>query len=999
MATKAPTGLSIARDGLNFVLSWKLGAKYKAQQVQYDIGSGWVSFPSVGKGDTTKTLTVSGTAVLKFVRFQVRGKKSGWSAWTSQEFALSAPLKPFVGNTPTSGVDGETTFTWSLESTDNDSSPFSGIEWQSVLVPNCDYTNGELAPWNGAAVNNSASTEGSWTKSDLSSIVQGNSYTRWFRARSKGIGGYSEWDYSKVVYAQPEKAVIKSIETTPIANGYTVSVTWDVPSSPSRPIDECYVEYAYVVPAAGMTLPSGFNSWSQTDGVRDSEGEDKLVFDTDGLLADDQCLFVRVVSAFREKTNPSDPQIAKVGYLANTGAISILETNPTLHRVRLSVQNNSTVPDSATAITFSTAANPSKAQILGIIAHGQTTITIQCPDWGTDEFIVGAYAFVGSSTSNTVDGVTTYAVDSKMKSKNTVHEGGDVPLPPSNVIATAIAEDKVRVTWAWAWEEANEAEISWSDHSDAWESTDGPESYIISNVQASQWIIAGLESGKTWYVRVRLIKTGQDTETVGAWSDLNENSTVDLSSAPMTPVLTLSDGVITADETVTAYWAYVSTDGTLQTYAEICEASIVNGAIVYGDIIAHTETAHSIDIVASEVGWVAGETHLLCVRVQSASGKKSENWSTPVSVIVAEELEAEITQTSLVTQTLENTREVQSLTGMPLTVTVEGAGVSGTTTVIIERADSYDMERPDERKINGHKGETIALASTRGENQISIGVSDLIGRLDDGAKYNLIAIVQDNMGQMSIAQINNFEVHWSHQAITPSAQVVSDQNALVAEITPIAPQGALVSDVADIYRLSIDKPQLIVEGAVFGTTYVDPYPALGEMGGYRVVMRTANGDYITEDNELAWVDIPAGIENADLLNVIDFDGKQVKFYYDTDYSNTWTKDFEETQYLGGSIQGDWNPAVSRTNNISSKGITVLDQDMLQDVRRLAEYPGLCHIRTADGSSYSGNVEVSEDRVHDDQEMVVNYSLATTRVDSEELDGMTLEQYEEGDEEE
>lgn len=332
---------------------------------------------------------------------------------------------------------------------------------------------------------------------------------------------------------------------------------------------------------------------------------------------------------------------------------------------------------------------------------------------------------------------------------------------------------------------------------------------------------------------------------------------------------------------------------------------------------------------------------------------------------------------------------------LPLEVMVSGAGNGGTTMVIVERAEDYQMDRPDESELDGYKGETIALLGASGDGEFTIDVNDLKGRLDDGAKYNLIAIVKDNAGQMSEARIDNFEVHWTHQAIVPLATIEADETSLIVKITPIAPEGASDTDVADIYRLSVDKPELVVEGATFGTTYVDPYPALGEMGGYRVVMRTENNDYITEDNMIAWVDEPAGIENEDLLNIIDFDGRQIKFYYDTDYSHTWTKDFEETQYLGGSVQGDWNPAVSRTGTLNTKGITVLDQEMLQDVRRLAEYPGICHIRTADGSSYSGNIEVSEDRVHDDQEMVASYSLSITRVDNYELDGLTLEQYQAG----
>lgn len=345
----------------------------------------------------------------------------------------------------------------------------------------------------------------------------------------------------------------------------------------------------------------------------------------------------------------------------------------------------------------------------------------------------------------------------------------------------------------------------------------------------------------------------------------------------------------------------------------------------------------------------------------------------------------------------ESMRDVDTLTKMPLSIKVTGAGDGGITTVVVERAEDYLMVRPDETNFNGNKGEMVLQTSPPlvGINQVSFNTDDLIGPMDDGAVYNIVATVQDGLGQKDSVTLP-FEVHWEHQAEEPSAEIVIDEENLIAYIKPIAPANADPEDVADIYRLSADKPELIVEGAIFGETYVDPYPALGDMGGHRIVTRTKNGDYITEGNQIAMIDSPElgvnPIENEDLLNVIDFEGRQIRFYWETDYSNTWAKDFQETTYLGGSIEGDWNPAVSRSGTLSSKAITVLDQEMLKDVRRLADYPGICHVRTADGSSYAADVQVSEDYTDDEKGMVTNYSLSITKVGSQGFDGMTKEQW-------
>ena len=66
--------------------------------------------------------------------------------------------------------------------------------------------------------------------------------------------------------------------------------------------------------------------------------------------------------------------------------------------------------------------------------------------------------------------------------------------------------------------------------------------------------------------------------------------------------------------------------------------------------------------------------------------------------------------------------------------------------------------------------------------------------------------------------------------------------------------------------------------------------------------------------------------------------------------------------------------------------------MLQLVRRLAVYDGPCHIRTSDGSSFTANIEVSEESNHSDLGMRVSYTLKLEQVGTEGFDGMTLAEW-------
>lgn len=352
-----------------------------------------------------------------------------------------------------------------------------------------------------------------------------------------------------------------------------------------------------------------------------------------------------------------------------------------------------------------------------------------------------------------------------------------------------------------------------------------------------------------------------------------------------------------------------------------------------------------------------------------------------------------------------------SLIEYPLTAKAEGAGEGGQTMYVVQRAEDYPIDRPDETEFEGFENETVAFVTTEGERSVDIYQTDLIGNdassdnykskpkayMDDGALYKLIAISTDSFGQSAESEPVIFRVHWEHQAIKPTAEVEVDQEHHITMIKPIQPtEGYEDGDTCDIYRLSADKPELIYADASFGTTYVDPYPTLGDFGGHRIVYKTYNGDYIDANNEFAWEDYTAEDDPQYRHNlfglVIDFNGSQLILPYDVSVSNSWSKDFIETKYLGGSVRGDWNPAVSRSGSLSSNIPVQFDAANIELLRRLAVYPGACHIRTPDGSSFTANVDVKEDRDDKMINKLAKASLDITKIDPEGYDAVTLEDW-------
>lgn len=669
----------------------------------------------------------------------------------------------------------------------------------------------------------------------------------------------------------------------------------------------------------------------------------------------------------------------------------------------------------------------------------------------------------------------------KMKSV-VIWQGGDIPRPPANVKATSPREGVALVTWDWAWESADIAELSWSDHEDAWESTDQPEVYRIQNTHAAKWSIYGLATGTTWYIRVRLIKMNGDIENAGPWSSITNESTLDMSSAPNAPALTLSKRSTTHDSAFTVSWEYSSTDGTDQKDAVLISATInENGEVVYGEeIVTGIGTNRSIDIIPDNEGWQTGEKYGMALKVVSESDRHSL-WSNIEFITIAEPLSCNIVSDSFVNryeysqavltesedgegvETISEDAEYYTLTGTIVAepdinnindyyelvngvysktddgiiddtktyYTVEGtlvenpveaqinsyydrketnilkrmpielaANISGgletgyQASISIERAAPYFIDRPDETTYSGYIGETVYSSPIADPANIKIEQADLIGYLDDTASYILRVYAMDELDQTAQDEIE-FTVNWEHQSATPGATVEFDSEYSVIKITPsIDPEKFEEGDTFDIYRLSVDKPTLIVKGGQFGETYVDPYPTIGRYGGHRVVTVTANGDFISNDvdTDMAWIDL--GIEEGDYFyndfSIINSKEGMLEIPFNADLSTTWSKDFKETRYLGGHIQGDWNAGVSRTSTINSVSIRGSD-DFIVAFRRIAEYPGVCHIRTLDGANYYADIQGSSSVPSDDSPLD-SYTFNITRVDSDGYDGIELSEW-------
>ena len=1009
MGTKKPSGLKIKRDGLIFTFSWKKGETYAdGQQLQYKLyeapsqdvadsgrdflsqgfeisGTKWVSLTVSASADN-KSLTLNASNYypnakkrLYGVAFRVRGnadrsnKDPGWSAWVSKTIVIKAPKAPDIESSWDSSYSNRSTYEWTA--VNEEKRPATDVQYVSVVKQDCPADVKGLAEWGSASPSIKTLTG---TNYHDETGLAGVSKTRVVRVRARGIGGYSKWSYAKHVFAAPYAAEIVTHNALYDSSNdiWNLNASWTTPQDAGHPVDFYNLQYRIGKPSSVDLDVTTDNSW--TDLAPTTAGDISAQITQE--LDDDECLWLRVTASHDNHTGNN--AIAGQAVRAYTGApaapsdLAITASDLSTRTVSLTVDNNSAITDSKVAICFQPSNNPSNYVIVDVLS-GSGTITktgIKCPDWsGTGTLGFMAFAFVGRTSYQTdTTGVKRYTVTSEMISASAFTAGG-IPKAPATYSAKRDGND-IYVEWDWTWEDANAAEVSWSKNRKSWESSDEPRAHIVSSTGPAHLYVSGVDMGETYFVKVRLLHEEDGTTTYGPYSGMMQ---VHMTDAPVAPTLSVSDDVIRPGDSLGLTWTYTSTDGTPQLYAEIAEG-------VSKTMIASTDISTAISVTPE---WAVDTQHDLYVRVVSGSGISSD-WSDKVTVTVADPPVCTITQTSLV-----SAGAGYELQAMPMTITITGAGSTGQTSLKMVRLEAFTQERPDESELTGYAGQLITERIYTGQAQQTIALDDVIegASIDDTAEYRILASITDGYGQTAEASVD-FTVNFSQQPVDPEGIATVTINDTAAYITIAKPTGAANTDKVDIYRLSVDQPELIYQDASFGDVIVDPYPTIGIYGGYRVVLKTKDGDYYTADKVPAWRDLEAGFESES--QYIDFDGYQLPLTYNVELQSGFTKQFKKTTYLGGTEEGDYLEGVDRSGSISSVLVTELDVDDIRNLRRLANFSGLAHIRSKEGSSYSANVNVSgESTSYTSAGKVRSVDLSIEACKAPRLDGLTQAEWE------
>ena len=1028
--TSHNTGLSISRNTNKFTASWKIVTKTPYEQwIRYRIydrsAKKWGAWTDkkVSKEATSFSFSLDPSNDTGALQFQtlIIGKNNtviyhpSAYADSSIKVVFTKPPKPTLAVTANNA--STTTFTITSNAKTN------GTAWQYRMMYRTKFGTGDWTAWAYAS------------QASYQYIDSGTDKLRQFQVKAVGPAGESAVVTRYHYIGNPPAASLQKVTCSAHPTGnptyYVMEYNMELKCKDYM-VDKLIPEYFIGVPTTtginctGETFTSG-----QEYGYDDAKSKYTLDINTSDVINLDECLWAHV------KTDHDGIEAISNVKRVITGSLKPPETTvtmgtPTSTGFSVTIEAidfQTTVPGAYAQVFLEKASKPGEKHYIRI---GKILQSDVIPKTITSrEKLVGEDGYSILIRNVSADGTT-------MKSAYDKHETTMPAAPTLLKVEPTDMAGKVFVDWTTNWDAANGVIISWTDDRDNWKSNEEPEEYEITS-RVGDWYIKGLETGKTWYFKVRSVRTVGDTQTMSDWS--NELS-VDLSSAPITPTLFLSEEVITANDTVTAYWSYMTGDGTAQISGKVYQGTVSGGVFTPTKCVGATTTAQHVDIKAKKVGWTNGQTVTLALKTGSASGGVSE-YSAPVQLVIAADPTVSITSDGMsgteaycehfygdgeTTDFLlafepEPGMIVVDVDGTPTdeftvsgdvlsmdTAPADGALVvadydtaghrvlkstpfnvvcatsnARTLTVAIERAEDYPMDRPDGTKTEGPAGETVYLktVTAQASTTVAIGISKCFGRVDDGAWYNLVCTVTDQYGRTAEA-MERFRVHWNHQAWKPTATVMVDDEEYIAKITPVAGTGYVSSDRCDIYRLSQDKPELIVEGGLFGTTYVDPYPAFTERSGYKVVTVTVYKDYITPLNEIADEDYFTDLDPGTL--VIDFGGDRLELPYNITLSSSWSKDHKRTVYLGGSVVGDYNKAVTRDVSASTVLVRNVDEDTAQKMHALANYTSHCHVRTPDGSSFEADVQVQESRAYNSAS--IDYSLTIQKTDTTGFDGMT-----------
>lgn len=549
-----------------------------------------------------------------------------------------------------------------------------------------------------------------------------------------------------------------------------------------------------------------------------------------------------------------------------------------------------------------------------------------------------------------------------------------VPAKCKNVKATRLANNtSVEVTWDNPAKDdtiRNGIQVGWSTIPHAWESNSPPSTADFDNGIMSKAYITGLTAGEFYYFWVRRYEDSDaGTRNYGLWSDTSEG--VLLADKPGTPTLTLSRTWIKEGGSLSAQWIYYASGNLPQKNAQIAISKDKSKWDIIANVNGEEDRCEiKLDTkLNGSLKYSAGDYYLKVI-VKNAMGIAE---SEPIKFKIATKPTCKLTSASISNYTkytidsdtgaLVGTT-VKNLTKLPIDVNVSGGG---NLNLYVYCIDDREWEHPDNVK-NLYQGDCVWTSSVEAGDYSIENIS-----LADNGRYRLqLDCVDPDTSLAAEPKYIDFEVHWDHQAVAPENSSVTVNEDRIVTLVPIKPEGALDTDVCDIYRTTVDGRYLCRKNVPWGTIVTDKLPTFGKGVelAYCFCTRTIEGDE-------AWVDLVYDLDGSGMI--INFGVEEVVLPWNVTNGDNRTKTGEIRTHLGGSKTYYGQPAIDRSHSLSTVLVKMDNEDVIEKLYELSRYSELGYIRTSNGMGYPATINVSINRDYNNQ--IVSVSIDAKEVDS------------------
>ena len=560
-----------------------------------------------------------------------------------------------------------------------------------------------------------------------------------------------------------------------------------------------------------------------------------------------------------------------------------------------------------------------------------------------------------------------------------------MPDAPKEITALkAISATEVQLKWTRVMN-ADTYEVEYTTEKRYFGSSDQTTTKTIDATVTNHAEIVGLETGQTYFFRVRACSDAGKS----GWTEIKS---ITIGKKPTAPTTWSSATTVTVGENINLYWVHNTEDGSSQTYAEL--ELTIDGEISVISIENSTEEDEKDKTSVYTVGTMSYEEGTVIkwrVRTRGVLDDYSE-WSTQrtIDVYAPPSLDLFIKDPNGFW-----INEIRSFpfyvtgTTRPLTQTPIGYHLS------IIATESYETVDQTGTTTFVNEGDAVYSKYFNTNENLLVELSASNINLENNITYTVHCTASMDSGLTADAS-QNLTVYWDTDTYEPNAGLSYDASNYTMVIRPFCydRHRVFLEDVSlSVYRIEYDGKLTEIATNIENDNnhfVTDPHPSLN-YARYRIVAKSnLNG-------KVGYFDIPGfyigekaiiiqwaeewkhfNITGEEALEDKAWSGSLLRLLYNVDVTDSNQPDVAFVEYIGRENPVSYYGTQLGETSSWKTDIDRYDDDTIYALRRLAKWMGDVYVREPSGMGYWANIQVSFTSKHKD--VVIPVTLTITKVE-------------------